>query len=207
MNEPVTTLDARFSDPDAIATRWDETRQLLETAELFWITTVRADGRPHVTPLVAVWLDDALHFSTGDAEQKGVNLAGNRHVILTTGCNDWDQGVDVVVEGDAIQVTDEGKLKRLARGVGHQVGRSMAIRGAQRQLLRPRRRCGPRLLGGADQDPRLRQGQLQPHTTPVLTRTPLVHGRRLVTELRQESARRAGSQPQWPRRRWRHRQS
>ena len=54
MTEPVTTLDARFSDPDAIATSWDETRRVLETAELFWITTVRADGRPHVTPLVAV---------------------------------------------------------------------------------------------------------------------------------------------------------
>ena len=62
----------------------------------------------------AVWLDDAIHFSTGAAEQKGVNLAGNPHVILTTGCNEWDQGVDVVVEGDAIQVTDEGMLKRLA---------------------------------------------------------------------------------------------
>ena len=35
-----------------------------------WLTTVRADGRPHVTPLVAVWLDDAIHFSTGPEEQK-----------------------------------------------------------------------------------------------------------------------------------------
>src|ERR1700686_1177839 len=114
MNEPVTNIDPRFSDPGAVATPWDETRRVLETAELFWITTVRADGRPHVTPLVAVWLDDAIHFSTGAAEQKGVNLAGNSHVILTTGCNYWDHGVDVVVEGDAIQVSDEGTLKRLA---------------------------------------------------------------------------------------------
>ncbi|MGB9183807.1 MAG: pyridoxamine 5'-phosphate oxidase family protein [Solirubrobacteraceae bacterium] len=110
----MTTLDPRFSGPDAIATPWDETRRVLQTAELFWITTVRADGRPHVTPLVAVWLDDAIHFSTGAAEQKGVNLAGNPHVILTTGCNSWDQGVDVVVEGEAIQVTDDGMLTRLA---------------------------------------------------------------------------------------------
>jgi hypothetical protein len=62
MNEPFTTLDPRFSDPDAVATRWDESRRALEHAELFWITTVRADGRLHVTPLVAVWLDDAIHF-------------------------------------------------------------------------------------------------------------------------------------------------
>ena len=53
MNEPVTTIDSRFSDSDAVPTPWEETRRLLETAELFWIITVRADGRPHVTPLVA----------------------------------------------------------------------------------------------------------------------------------------------------------
>jgi hypothetical protein len=50
----VTKLETRFSDPNAVATEWDETRRLVETAELFWISTVRADGRPHVTPLVAV---------------------------------------------------------------------------------------------------------------------------------------------------------
>jgi nitroimidazol reductase NimA-like FMN-containing flavoprotein (pyridoxamine 5'-phosphate oxidase superfamily) len=115
MTTPVTTtLDQRFSDPDAAATGWDETRRVLETGELFWISTVRADGRPHVTPLVAVWLDGALHFSTGAAEQKAVNLRGNPHVILTTGCNGWDQGLDVVVEGDAVQVTDDNMLNRLA---------------------------------------------------------------------------------------------
>ena len=114
MREPVTELDARFSDQDAVATGWDQTRRLLETAELFWICTVRADGRPHVTPLVAVWLDDAIYFSTGAAEQKGVNLRANPHVVLATGRNDWDAGVDVMVEGEAVQVTDDDLLGRLA---------------------------------------------------------------------------------------------
>lgn len=114
MNEPVTTLDTRFSDPGAIVIRWDDTRRVLETAELFWITTVRADGRPHVTPLVAVWLDSAIFFCTGAAEQKAVNLRRNAHVILTTGSNQWDTGLDVVVEGDAAPITDDKALKRLA---------------------------------------------------------------------------------------------
>jgi nitroimidazol reductase NimA-like FMN-containing flavoprotein (pyridoxamine 5'-phosphate oxidase superfamily) len=114
MNTPVTTLDQRFSGPAAAATGWAETRRVLAEAELSWLTTVRADGRPHVTPLVAVWLDEALHFSTGPTEQKAINLAGNPHVILTTGCNGWERGLDVVVEGDAVQVTDEALLRRLA---------------------------------------------------------------------------------------------
>src|SRR5437763_8398648 len=57
---PYTTLFRSFSDDDAVAPSWDEVQRVLESAQLSWITTVRADGRPHVTPLVAVWLDDAL---------------------------------------------------------------------------------------------------------------------------------------------------
>jgi general stress protein 26 len=114
MREPTTELDPRFSDADTVPTSWDDTRRALETAELSWITTVRTDGRPHVSPLVAVWLDDAIHFCTGAAEQKAVNLRTNPHVILTTGCNDWDRGLDVIVEGDAIQVDDDETLRRLA---------------------------------------------------------------------------------------------
>ena len=114
MNQPSTELDSRFSDPDANATAWDQTRRALETAELFWIATVRADGRPHVTPLVAVWFDGSVHFCTGAAEQKAVNLEHNANVILMTGCNTWDRGLDVIVEGDAVRVTDNRTLERLA---------------------------------------------------------------------------------------------
>jgi general stress protein 26 len=114
MSEPTTELDDRFSDPDTSPTSWDDTKRVLETAELFWITTVRDDGRPHVSPLVAVWLDDAIHFTTGAAEQKAVNLRSNRQVILATGCNQWDSGLDVVVEGRAVPITDDETLRRLA---------------------------------------------------------------------------------------------
>jgi general stress protein 26 len=114
MDEPVTKLDPRFSDPSAEATAWSTARAVLEGAQLSWISTVRADGRPHVTPLVAVWLDGAIHFSTGPSEQKAVNLSTNPHVVLTTGCNQWDQGLDVMVEGEARPVTDRATLERLA---------------------------------------------------------------------------------------------
>jgi hypothetical protein len=114
MSTPVTTLDQRFSEQGAVATGWDETLRAIEDAELFWICTVRADGRPHVTPLPAVWHDGAIHFCTGAAEQKAINLTGNQYVALTTGCNDWERGLDVVVEGEAFRVTDAEILERLA---------------------------------------------------------------------------------------------
>lgn len=111
---PTTELDPRFSDPGTTATDWGTTTGILESAQLSWITTVRADGRPHVTPLVAVWLDEAAHFTTGAGEQKAVNLAHNPSVVLTTGCNTWDQGTDIVIEGTAAGVTDPTLLQRLA---------------------------------------------------------------------------------------------
>ncbi|PUB24095.1 pyridoxamine 5'-phosphate oxidase [Promicromonospora sp. AC04] len=114
MKDPVTTIDARFSDAGAEPTSWQATQEVLENAQLTWLTTVRADGRPHVTPLVAVWLDGALHFTTGPEEQKAVNLAANPNVVLTTGCNTWDEGLDVMVEGPALRVTDQATLERLA---------------------------------------------------------------------------------------------
>ncbi|RFS83393.1 pyridoxamine 5'-phosphate oxidase family protein [Actinomadura spongiicola] len=114
MPDPIPTLDSRFSDPDTQATPWPTTRETLENAQLFWITTVRANGHPHVTPLVAVWLDDALHFCTGPAEQKAHNLTTNPHVVLTTGCNTWNTGLDVMVEGKAHRITDRPTLERLA---------------------------------------------------------------------------------------------
>jgi len=114
MPAPVTTFDQQYSDPAAVAVEWEETEGVLAAAELFWVSTVRADGRPHVTPVVAAWTEGAIWFSTGAGEQKFANLRANPHVVLTTGCNRWDQGLDVVVEGDAVQVTDDAVLSRIA---------------------------------------------------------------------------------------------
>ena len=88
--------------------------RVLEKAGVFWVSTVRPDGRPHVTPLVAVWLDGSLYFCTGPGEVKAKNLARNRRCILTTGCNAFRKGLDVVVEGKAARVTEATLLRRLA---------------------------------------------------------------------------------------------
>jgi hypothetical protein len=36
-------------------------------------------------------------------------------VVLTTGCNGWEGGLDVMVEGDAVRVTNHATLSRLAQ--------------------------------------------------------------------------------------------
>ena len=111
---PTPEIDRRFSDPAADVTPWSDVQRLLENAELYWLTTVRADGRPHVTPLIAVALEGAVHFCTGLREQKARNLVRSGQVALTTGNNTWARGLDVVVEGEAVRVVDSDALQRLA---------------------------------------------------------------------------------------------
>jgi nitroimidazol reductase NimA-like FMN-containing flavoprotein (pyridoxamine 5'-phosphate oxidase superfamily) len=110
---PVAELDPRYGEI-AEAYPWPQVRDLLVRAELCWLSTVRPDGRPHVTPLPAVWHDGAPHVCTGPDEQKARNLAGNPRCVLTTGKNEHWTGVDVVLEGTARRVTDDATLRALA---------------------------------------------------------------------------------------------
>ena len=114
MTTPRTDLHPDYSDPAAAAVDWDEGRARLEDAPLYWISTVRPDGRPHVTPLIGVWVDDAIHVTTGAHERKALNIAANPHCVVTTGTNALHGGLDVVVEGDAVRLTDDASLGRVA---------------------------------------------------------------------------------------------
>ncbi len=110
-------IDPRYGDAAATAPPWADIERLLGDAQLYWIITVRADGRPHAVPLVGVWHDGAFAFCTGPEEQKQRNLDANRHVAVTTGstgANGWATGKDVVVEGTAVRVTDAEALQALA---------------------------------------------------------------------------------------------
>ena len=51
---PKGQLDSKFSAEGAVASDWMQVRNRLDQAELYWLTTVRPDGRPHVTPLIGV---------------------------------------------------------------------------------------------------------------------------------------------------------
>ena len=111
---PRADFDSRYSDPQASATDWQGAREVLATTELSWLTTVRPDGRPHSTPLITVWHDDAVHFCTGPEERKHKNLDANPFVVLAAGPNAYANGLDVVLEGQAVRVLDREKLADLA---------------------------------------------------------------------------------------------
>ncbi|MFE3671130.1 pyridoxamine 5'-phosphate oxidase family protein [Streptomyces goshikiensis] len=119
--QPTTELDARYSSAlhprpgaeDVTPTEWTEAQRQLRAAEIFWVSTVRPDGRLHVTPVIAAWHDGVLYFSTGATEQKARNLAHDGHCAVTTGGNSLTEGLDLVVEGTAEPVADAGVLEEV----------------------------------------------------------------------------------------------
>ncbi|MBF0688665.1 MAG: pyridoxamine 5'-phosphate oxidase family protein [Cellulomonas sp.] len=112
--EPPAELDPRYSSPGAEPPAWPTARDRLQTAPTLLLCTVRPDGRPHATPLLSVWLDDALWFCTGPDEQKARNLAHGAACLLTAADCTSDRALDVVVEGDAERVRDDALLRRVA---------------------------------------------------------------------------------------------
>jgi nitroimidazol reductase NimA-like FMN-containing flavoprotein (pyridoxamine 5'-phosphate oxidase superfamily) len=109
-------LDARFSQATEPVS-WERVSDTLTAAELYWLTTIRTDGRPHITPLVGAWVDDSFVFCTGPEEQKARNLEHGTAVAVTTGVNTWNDGLDVVIEGHAERVTGLDTLTRLADAI------------------------------------------------------------------------------------------
>jgi nitroimidazol reductase NimA-like FMN-containing flavoprotein (pyridoxamine 5'-phosphate oxidase superfamily) len=112
--DPVGELDVDYSSPGSAPVSWAAASEQLASAEVYWVSTVRPDGRPHVTPIAALWIDGAVCFSTGPEERKAANLARNRRVVVMTGCNAFGRGLDVVLEGEAVAVHDGSTLERLA---------------------------------------------------------------------------------------------
>jgi general stress protein 26 len=112
--EPVVELAGDFSEPGSEATPWETVDKALWDAEMFWLSTVRSTGAPHVTPLPAIWHEGVLYFCTGSLEQKTANLQHDPRCVLTTGTNALGSGLDVVVEGAAVRVTDHALLVTLA---------------------------------------------------------------------------------------------
>jgi hypothetical protein len=93
---------------------WAWAQERLETTSVYWVASVRPDGRPHVTPIWGVWVDGAFWMEGGPRTRRFRNLAENPAAVVHL-----ERGDDVViVEGVADKVTDldDGLTRRLLAG-------------------------------------------------------------------------------------------
>jgi hypothetical protein len=119
----VGTTDAEPRSEEAMVgdgaqpTPWAEARERLERAEkyrTYWLTTIRPDGRPHVMPVIGVWMDATFYFISGEGTQKGRNLEHNADCVMAVGSRALP-AYDLVVEGTAKRVRDTATLERVAQ--------------------------------------------------------------------------------------------
>ena len=75
-----------------------------------WLATIDPDSAPHVTGIGALWLDGAFWFETGATTRKGRNLARDPRCTVSVATDEFD----LVLEGEAHQVTDPATVARLA---------------------------------------------------------------------------------------------
>jgi hypothetical protein len=76
-----------------------------------WLATVNEDGSAHMTAVGARWLDGAFWFQTGARTRKGRNVTRDPRCSIAVSVQD----ADVVVEGDAVRVSDSEALARIAK--------------------------------------------------------------------------------------------
>jgi len=105
---PISEEAIRPGDSQTIP--WDEAAKRLAEAGTFWIATVRPDGLPHVRPILAVWVDGALHFASSISARKSAYFAQSPGCSIST----ETPGLDLVIEGHAVRVVDDETLQRVA---------------------------------------------------------------------------------------------
>ena len=109
----ITNLD-RYGSP---ALPWSRPHDILASVTprpnaTFFVGTVGPDGRPHSAGVGAHWFDGTLYFTSSPEARKARNLAANPACTISARL----EGIDLVLEGDAIRVTDQPTLEAVAAG-------------------------------------------------------------------------------------------
>jgi len=104
---------------------WEQVRAVLADTRLYWLATVHPTGRPHVRPVLAVWVGGALYSTSSMDSRKGRNLAADPHCTVTARTDN----MDVVLEGNATQVTSEAALQQIAEAYRTKYGWPVTVTG------------------------------------------------------------------------------
>ncbi|CAN5519009.1 hypothetical protein BH24ACT7_BH24ACT7_26330 [soil metagenome] len=83
---------------------WDQVEERLAASPVYWMATVRPDGRPHVVPRWGVWLDGCLWYDGSPETVNARNLADDPRCVLHL-----ENGTEaVIIEGEAVVNGDPG---------------------------------------------------------------------------------------------------
>jgi nitroimidazol reductase NimA-like FMN-containing flavoprotein (pyridoxamine 5'-phosphate oxidase superfamily) len=121
MREPISVQPLT----DATLVPWPEAGRGLAKADTYWVATVLPDGRPHVVPVLAVWVDGVLHFCANPESRKARNLARDPRCTVAASA----AALDMVVEGEASKVSDDAMLQRVGQAYAAKYEWHVEVRG------------------------------------------------------------------------------
>ena len=101
---------------------WHAVAKRLAAAKNYWLITARPDGRPHVMPVWAVWLDGTLCFGTDRRSRKSRNIAANPAVAV----NLDNSEEPVILEGTAHELLDPARLAEIDKAYTGKYGMQMS---------------------------------------------------------------------------------
>ena len=100
---------------EAETSSWELARTRLanpEQSRTCWLATMRPDGAPHLMPVIAFWIDDAMHIVVGEGTRKARNIATDGRCVIATGSTTLPS-LDIVIEGRAEPITDADEVRHI----------------------------------------------------------------------------------------------
>jgi nitroimidazol reductase NimA-like FMN-containing flavoprotein (pyridoxamine 5'-phosphate oxidase superfamily) len=116
--EPDAVAISGDATPPTTPMPWAAAERRLARARTYWLATTTPEGRPHVRPVLGVWVDGALHTTSSPAARKARNLAEDDRCSLSLSAD----AVDVVLEGRAAKVVEADHLQRVADAYNEKYG-------------------------------------------------------------------------------------
>ena len=108
---PLAEVIATHAAAEVTPIDWAETRRLFAIERSYWVATTSDDGRPHVRPVLAVWVDERICSTTSPAARKGRNLISRPSIALTARA----PTMDIVIEGQIAWIDDPEGLRRVGQ--------------------------------------------------------------------------------------------
>lgn len=88
---------------------WFWVDEALARSRNYWITSTRADGRPHAMPVWGLWHEGQLFFGTSRNSVKGRNLLADPRTVVHL-----ESGDEVVIlEGKVTEITDLDQYREI----------------------------------------------------------------------------------------------
>ena len=114
---------ASGAEPGTEPLSWEEVRQRFDAERWYWVATTGRDGRPHVRPVLAVWVNGKIYSTTSPGARKGHNLQARPQCSMAARA----PAIDIVVEGAASWVEDRILLEQVAAAYDSKYGWPVTI--------------------------------------------------------------------------------